>query len=346
MFLRTLHSRCGVGVAVLLCCTVGLLLAAAAAADQSQPIAVGPVTVANGAASATTASDGSSTVDATVTVNGQPASVDANGNISANVDLSGQSAVTVSVGNAKTGETTTTTIPISLLGPGGVIPASVLDMLRQAGVTVNVPPGGFTGAAGQPVHVTGSVADRSTLASLTVNGIDVLSRLRPDGTFAVPVAGTDKTVAVSATDKQGVSQSTTYRITPATSPASGRSSSTASTSAASAIGVTITNVRYVTKGVKARKRISVTLLVKDKRGLLIRGAKVRIRAAAFQHSLVLGTQLPKTTNAAGRVTFVLRLRAAKFSQRRRLFTVKTALTPSAQTTRTTSVRLPRLAARR
>jgi TRAP-type uncharacterized transport system fused permease subunit len=89
-------------------------------------------------------------------------------------------------------------------------------------------------------------------------------------------------------------------------------------------------------------RVLPTLIVKDRRGLLIRGAKVRIRPTFWQHTLVVGTQAAKLTDAAGRVTFTLRLRAAKFNQRRWLFTVETASTPSAQATRTTSVRLPRL----
>ena len=88
----------------------------------------------------------------------------------------------------------------------------------------------------------------------------------------------------------------------------------------------------------------MTLAVKDKRGLLIRGAKVRIRAASFQHDFVLGTQTTKTTKRTGACRSRFKLRVAKFNQRRRLFTVATALTPSAQTSRTTSVRLPRLAA--
>jgi hypothetical protein len=84
------------------------------------------------------------------------------------------------------------------------------------------------------------------------------------------------------------------------------------------------------------------VLLACRRGLTIRGAKVRIRPTFWQHTLVVGTQAAKLTDAAGRVTFTLSLRAAKFDRRRRLFTVETASTPSAQATRTTSVRLPRL----
>jgi hypothetical protein len=140
-------------VAVLLGCIVALLTAAAAAANGVQPVTVGPVIVA----------------DATVTVNGQPASVEADGTIVANVDLTGQSTLTIAATDPATGQTTTTTIPVSLIGPGGIIPASVLDDLKNAVVTVSVPPGGFAALPGTPVQVSGSVADKGTLAGLTVN---------------------------------------------------------------------------------------------------------------------------------------------------------------------------------
>ena len=322
MSLRTFLGRRIAGLGLLVACVVGLLFTAAAAADALQPITPTGVTV---------------------TVNGQAATIDANGNVSASVDVTGQSTLTLSLTDTTTGQTTTITIPVNLLGPGGVVPASVLDMLRQSGVTVDVPPNGFTSVGGGPIQVSGSVADKDALASLTVNGVDALSLLQPDTTFTVPVPGTDKSVVVTATDKQGVTESTAYQVTPAPSPSGGRAQSTATTvAAASANGVAIAGVRYTTKGVRAQKRISVTLTVHDNRGLLIHGAKVRIRPAFWQNSLVVGTPAAKLTDASGRVTFTLKLRAAKFNQRRRLFTVATALTPSAHATRTTSVRLPRL----
>jgi hypothetical protein len=348
MFLRTYLGRHGARAALLASCTLGLFLATTAVADSGQPITLGPVTVANGIVSVAGGSDGTSTAALDVTVNGQPASVDANGNITANVDLSGQATLTIAVTNPATGQTTTTTIPVALLGPDGAIPASALDALRQAGVTLDVPPGGFQSIAGHPVQVSGSVADKSTLASLTVNGVDALSLVNPDGSFQLPIPATDKTVTVTAIDKQGASESSRSQITPETSHQSGQTTTATagSVAAASATGVSITSVRYTTKSVRTSKRIVVSLTVRDKRGLLIRGAKVRIRAASFEHDFVLGTQAAKTTNPNGVVSFTLKLRVAKFNRPERLFTVATALTPSAQTTRTTSVRLPRLTAKR
>jgi hypothetical protein len=338
MFLRA-FIRQPKTVAVLLCFGVALLTAAAATADDVQPFTVGPVIVANGTVTAI-GSGGGSLQNATVTVNGQPASVEADGTIVANVDLAGQSTLTIAATDPATGQTTTTSIPVSLIGPGGIIPASVLDDLKNAGVTVNVPPGGFAALPGTPVQVSGSVADKGTLAGLTVNGTDAMSLLQPDDTFAVSVPGTDKTVVLTATDKEGAAESTGFNITPLTGSATATSTSVA---AGAADGVRIVKVGYATKGVKAHKRIRVTLTVKDKRGRFIQGAKVGIRAAKFQHRLVVRTPTAKRTNKSGKVTFTLRLRAASFTQRRKLHTIATAATRTAKTARSTSIRLPRLA---
>lgn len=325
-------------VAVLLGCAVMLLTAAAATADTVQPVTVGPVIVADGTVTAM-GSGGGSLQNATVTVNGQPASIQADGRIVANVDLTGQSTLTIAATDRATGQTTTTTIPVSLVGPGGIIPASVLDDLKNAGVTVNVPPGGFAALPGTPVQVSGSVADKGTLAALTVNGADAMSLLRPDGTFAVSVPGTDKTIVVTATDKEGAAESTGFRITPLIGSATATGTSVA---ANAADGVRIVKVGYATKGVKAHKRIRVTLTVQDKQGRFILGAKVGIRAAKFQRRLVVHTPTAKLTNKSGKVTFTLRLRAVRFTHKRKLHTVATAATPTAKTTRSTSIRLPRL----
>jgi hypothetical protein len=263
-----------------------------------------------------------------VSINGQPASVNGNGDITAHVDLTGRS--TLKIAATQGGKTTTTTVPLSLMGAGGVIPVSVFDELNKAGVTINVPPGGFVGQTGTPIQVSGGVADKGSLARFSVNGTDALSQVQRDGTFTVTVPGTNKTIVIAATGKNGVGEST--------------SSKTASSVAANAAqGVRIAKVGYATKGVKAHQRIGVTITVKDRRGLLIRGAKVRIGAAKFQHRLVVRTPRAKLTNRNGKVKFTLRLRASRFTHRRRLHTVATAATPSAKTHRTTSIRLPRLA---
>ena len=314
--------------AVLLGCAVMFLPVAAATADSLQPLVAGPIVVADGIVTAT-GNGNNSLQNTTVTVNGQPASIDANGDITAKVNLTGQSTLTFAATNPANGTTTTTSIPVSLIGPGGIVPASVFDQLDKAGVTVNTPPGGFVGTSGKPLRVSGGVANKGELAGLTVNGTDVLSTLKPDGTYAVSLPGTDKTVVVAATGKNGVAESTSH-------------AALTSVAASAATGVRIARVRYATKGVQAHKRIHVTLTVTDKHGLLIRGAKVRIRAAKVQHQLVVRTPAAKRTNRVGQVTFTLRLQAARFTHQRRLHTVATAVTPSARTKRATSIRVPRL----
>jgi hypothetical protein len=76
--------------------------------------------------------------------------------------------------------------------------------------------------------------------------------------------------------------------------------------------------------------------VKDARGLLVRGATIRVQARG--HRLA---KPPRVTHSGpkGRATIALRLRRSAFGKR--LFTVTMARTPSAKARRTTSVRVPR-----
>jgi hypothetical protein len=319
-----------------------LVVAGTAPADTTAPaLTLGPVSVANG--TATIAGNVGSNPDGSVVaaVNGQPLNVDANGNFSASFDLAGRSSLDFTLKNPATGEVSTISIPLTsnIVGTSGTVPSTVLDQLRQAGITITVPPDGFASTNGLPLPITGSVGDKSTLATLTINGTDVLSLLKPDGTFSVPVPGTSKTVDVSATDKQGVNQSSAFPLQHLSSTMKTSSSSVA---ASSADGIVVTTIKYRIARVKTLKRITMTVTVKDKHGLLIQGAKIRVRAATFQNSLIRGGQQAKTTNSKGTTTFTLPLRAGKFVSKRRLFTVTTATTPSATTHRTTSVRIPQL----
>jgi hypothetical protein len=319
-----------------------LVVAATAPAETTAPVlTLGPVSVTNGTATIAGNVGGSPDGSVVAAVNGQPLNVDANGNFSATLDLAGRTSLDFTLRNPATGEVSTISIPLNsnVLGADGTVPSTVLDQLRQAGITIAVPPGGFGSANGLPLQISGSVADKSTLATLAVNGTDVLSLLNPDGTFSVPVPGTSKTVDISATDKQGVNQTSTF---PMQHLSSTIKTSGTTVAASGAHGINLTTIKYHTARVKTSKRITMTVTVKDKRGLLIRGAKLRVRAAAFQNSLIRGGQQTTTTNAKGTATFTLPLRAGKFVSKQRLFTVTTATTPSATTHRTTSVRIPQL----
>jgi hypothetical protein len=318
-----------------LCLALG---AAAPAQVAPPPITLAPITVGNGVATVTGTLGGTPTATANVTVNGQPVGVNAAGSFNATVDLSGQSLVTVAVKNPTNGEVFTLAIPISLAGTGGVIPGNVLDALKNAGISITIPPNGLQILDGQPLTITGSVLNGSELASLTING----SPVQPgsNGTFTEQLPGNTREVTVVATDRQGVSQTSTFPVEQLTSTI--KTSAGTSISALGAKGLRITSVRYLTKGVKAKKRVTAIVTVKDTRGFLVRDAIVRLAPAGFQYKAVIGGQQVKTSTKIGQARFLLRVRAASFPKAKRLFTVATARTPKATARKQTSVRLPKL----
>jgi hypothetical protein len=215
----------------------------------------------------------------------------------------------------------------ALLGPGGIIPAGVLDAVEQAGASLVTP---IAGAPGTPLTISGAVVDGSKLSSLSVNGKDVLGMLASDGSFSLQVPGTTKVVTLTAIDKNGVSQTTTSGVTQ-------KQLKVTSVSASGARGIRIAKVHYSTKGTRRTHRVRMIVTVRDRRGLLIRGAKISVRAAKAGRLL----RKPKTSSSGpkGRATFVLRLRPAAFGKR--LVIVGLAKTPHAKATRRTAVLVPR-----
>ena len=258
-------------LAAVACSLIALVGAGSAPGDVVTPVvSLGPTTVANGVAAVSgtlTATDPSS---AQLSVNGQPLGLDAAGAFAGIVNLNGQSNLSLTVKNPANGEVSTVSIPLTtnLVGPGGVISPTVLSSLEQAAATVTKPLGGFVSIGGQPISVTGGVGNTGQLASLSVNGIDALSLLHPNGTFAIPVPGTSKEVTVLMTDRQGVSIENRY-------PAAAQA---AFVSAKNALGVRIASIRFYTKGIKKTKRVRMIVTIKDRRGLLVRGAKVSVRS--------------------------------------------------------------------
>jgi hypothetical protein len=342
---RFVHRRpwivaTGVAVAALV-----LAVGRPAGADLLRPlVTLGPVTVANGTATLS-GSLGGNPSSATLTINGQPLNVGAGGTFSATVDLAGKSELALSFTNPATGDVVTTRIPLNsnVIGPDGVIPATILDQLEQAAISITKPVEGFQILDGKPLEIAGKVADGSQLSELSVNGSDVLGTLSPSGTFAQTIPGSSDKVTVTATDKQGVSQSTSSDIRHTSSliatPAG------ASISAAGANGVRVASVRYKTKGVKTKKRVTMTVTVKDRLGRLVRDAIVRVRVANFQvrRQFVRGGQQAKFSSRVGTAGFTIRV--TKKALGKRVFMVAVARTPSASAQKTTSVRLPRAARR-
>ncbi|HEX3686495.1 MAG TPA: hypothetical protein VHU60_02845 [Gaiellaceae bacterium] len=321
MKIRRLHPlRRGLLAALML----ALVYVSTASTASTPLLQLGPITVANDAATVagTLASESS---NATLTINGQPVGLDATGAFAATVPLNGASTLSLVLRQGGTAQQTTFEVPLTgtLLGPGGVIPAGVLDSLEGAGISLLAPTG--TGN-GDPLTVSGGVLDRGNLTSLTVNGKDVLGTLGSDGTFSLQVPGTTKVITLTATDRNGSSQTIQ---TPVTIPAS--------VSAKDAVGVRFARIAFFTKSVRKTHRVRMIVTVRDLRGSLVKGATVSVR------SLKRGrlTRVPKSalTGPKGSATIVLPLRAVAFG--RRLIVNTVARTPSAKVSRKNGVRIPR-----
>jgi hypothetical protein len=314
---------------------VGALTAAFALAPGARPVALpqllnlGPVTVLNGTA-AVAGTVGGSGAGEQILVNGQPLSLDAAGNFAGTVNLDGESSLDLTLTNSG-GQLVDFHVPLDLSGPSGIIPAGVVDAVEQAGAALLEPAGGFVG--GKPLAIAGSVADKGQLAALSVNGTDALGRLGPDQTFALQIPGTTKEVTLAATDKNGVSETTHYKVLDASTAISTPLGT--SVAASSAVGLNIAKVRYVTKGVTRTKRLRMIVAVKDSRGYLVRGAKITIRSNAAGR-LTRRTQA-KASSKTGQAAFVLRVRQHTLGKR--LVMVTVARTPTAKAAKTTSVRL-------
>lgn len=311
-------------------------------------ITLGPVSVLNGTATLSGNVGTAPTADLQLTVNGTPLGVDASGQFSGTVDLAGQSVLNLTLKNPVNGETAVLKIPInaSTLGADGLIKPDVLKSLIDAGINLIRPADGFKILDGQPLTILGSVLDKDKLVSLTVNGTDVLKTLRPDGSYAQPVSGSSKEVTVTATDREGVSQTSTFSTIPVTSVI--RTSSGQSVSAKGANGVRITKVRYITKNVHRTGRVTMIVTVKDRRGLLVRGAKVRIRGVARTNFLTLKGAQTKTTTKIGQATFSFKLNKRVLSKKsvsKRFVVASIATTPTARTSYISSFRVPMKAKR-
>jgi Ca2+-binding RTX toxin-like protein len=193
-------------LAAVAACTV-LALAPAAQAQvvgpvlQVTPISVGP----DGAITLAVDVGGDAVVDATLLVNGNQVQI-LDTQLAAQVRvLTAENLLEIRLGDD------VFTIPFALLGSG--IPGDVLDLLRQAGLTLQIPPGGLTVLDGLPLVIQGRILDRDVLAELKINGVDVLGLLDPiTGIFSVPLPGSTKEVTVSVTDTKGVSQTSTFAV--------------------------------------------------------------------------------------------------------------------------------------
>jgi hypothetical protein len=331
------------GLVALLAAAVAALALLAFTTPSAEPgeilspaVVLGPITVANGTATIS-GNIGVPNSNVQLSINGQPLSVDAAGNFSGAINLDGQSRLTLTLTNSA-GEITSVTIPLNtnVVGPGGVIGPEILDALKKAGVSILKPLEGFKILDQLPLKIEGSVLDKGSLASLTVNGKDVLSLLGQDRIFTVLLPGTTKEVTVTATDTQGVSQTSTAPVLHAasmfTTPV-GRS-----VAATGALGVRIAKIRYVTKNVRRTKRMRMIVTIKDRRGLLVRGATVRVTSRYVRR--IARNPRAKKTNRVGQAAFLLKATKRTFGKRLVMITV--AKTPASKASKRSSVRIPNL----
>ena len=184
-----------------------LWLAPPARSQVVQPVVqLGPVVVAGNLATVNGTLGGAPLATIRLTINGQPVFVNADGRFSAVVDLTGASVITLVVRTTLTGTVLLQIgIPVSLVGSGGAI-SDVLAVLVRAGVSLRIPPEGIRIFDGRPVTITGNVVNRSELTRMTINGIDVLGLLMPDGSFTLRLPGSTREIRVDVTDLQRVTE--------------------------------------------------------------------------------------------------------------------------------------------
>jgi hypothetical protein len=316
---------------------VGALAVFAASAPGevlSPAITLGPTTVLNGTATVT-GHVGVPSTGAQLAINGTPVAIDALGNFAAVLNLGGQSNLTFRLANSG-GEITSLNLPLNsnIVGPGGVISPGVLTALEQAAVSIVKPLDGFKITDELPLKIEGRVGDGSTLAGLTVNGKDVLGFIGEDRGFSITVPGTTREITVTSTDRQGVTSTTTYPVV--------QSASATSVAAAAAQGIRIAKIRYITKNVRRTKRMRMVVTVRDRRGLLIRNATISVRSRYARR--IFRNPKAKKSNRVGQAAFLMRARNKAFGKR--LVMITLAKTPSAKVSKSSAVRIPRLAKRR
>jgi hypothetical protein len=318
--IRGLNRACILGALA-----VSLAVVPYAVTASTPPLVqLGPIAVADGAAMLA-GTVGPQAAGSTLTVNGHPLSLDASGAFAGTVDLNGSGSIALELSDPVGGQTVFT-VPLTLAGLGGVIPAGVLGSVQGAGVSLLTP---IAGADGGLLTVAGSVLDTTQLAGLSANGLDVLGALGSDGFFSIQLPGTTKVVTLTATDKNGTTETYVSSV--------GQQRLSSVTTAASAVGIRIVKVRFYKQNSLRRHFMRMVVTVQDRQGRLIQGAKISVRstkAGRLSHRPKM-----QLSGRKGRATFTLRLRKAAFGKR--LIVVTLARTPKAKATKRSAVIVPR-----
>lgn len=331
-FIRVGLAACALAMA--------LALVGGARADLVGPaLTLGSITIEDGTAVVTGAVDN---VNALLEVNGIPVDVNAVGNFTALVDLD-KNVVVFSLLN-DLGETTTIKIPVDVLLENGG--EGVLKDLIDAGTTINVPVDGFEVIDSNGPILSGNIVNADLLDSVTVNGINILNILGPNGGFRMVLPWSSSPpsqyVTVVVIDRRGVSQTTTFRTTKISSTI--RTRAGMSVSAAGARGVVIAKIRFDKRTMKWNKQLGVSVTVKDRRGFLIRGAALRLTGAPSRY-LSTGAVRSGFTNRLGQAKFGYRLHPRAFAAcgcKQFVVTVR-ASTLRAWTKKNATMRMPALA---
>lgn len=276
--------------------------------------------------------------DAVLTVNGLRVLVDDSGNFVAKVHVGVLDEVVVSL-DGVAGEDVLIRIPLDVLQSGGG--RGILDQLLGAGIQIDVPDGGFKIVDDQLPVVEGRVLEPDALAALSVNGADVLRILGPGGLFSIaPGSSSTDRVTVIATDRSGVSQTSTF--TPSRVTSAIRTRAGTSVSAAGAQGIRIAKVKLDKRFLKAAKYLRVVVTVKDRRGFLIRGAALRMQAMPARY-VANSPVRAGFTNRVGQRQFAYRMTpgALKKGALPKYLTLATkASTPRANASKRVTFRLP------
>ncbi len=331
-------------------------------------VSLGSVSVANGVASLTgsvnvnAAADaaravGSASADIQVSVNGNPVSISATGNFAASTNLAANGGIAVRAGIASAGVTYSISIPASAIS-GNVTAAAALGQLQTDRVTLMLPPDGFTIVDGLGIDATVRVAKLTGVAKLTLNGTDLLAKLRvgtsssgsgtggsgsgsgvgkpPAGTTgggsapvhhscSAAVAGNAKSVKLTVAATNGASQTTTVRVQRIRSVV--RIGRLTTISAFGARGIRISAITFDRSAVRRSGRLHVVVTVRDRRNYLVRDAVVMLQPAS-QRWTIHGSWAGMS-NLVGRASF--RVPVASNVLGHRLYVRVIARTPRSQT---------------
>jgi hypothetical protein len=208
-----------------------------------------------------------------------------------------------------------------------------------------------TALAEDPIVGIGPLGAGGTTASASAHDDPAASLCIGDDQLDLGLSGsslvvpTEAVCAASAGGTTSVTNSTNSTNTSnstnssSASSSSGGSTAAGAVSAADAVGLRIVRVRTNLNRVRATKRFRLFVTLKDRRGLLVRGATVSVGRVPGRTATAAGVRVVKT-NKAGTALVAVRVKRSQFGKR--LFVRIAARTPNARAVAPRSVRLPKL----